>query len=155
MLKGTRRTFAGDDAQLAAFGIGQNLSNAVTCELIRVAKCARDQLTGTPPKIVLKGVIAAEITAIATLADAYDQANWAQSQAQQTASTLLQDLRPSSNKTSTPPAANSTSPPTWPPPASQNERRPPKPFGLQPGRLLVCHQISHCLPCSLENCGRI
>ena len=93
ILKGARRTFAGDDAQRAAFGIGQNLSNAVTGELIRVAKYARDQLTGTPPKIVLKGVIQAEITAIATQADAYDQANWAQSQAQQTASALLQDLR--------------------------------------------------------------
>lgn len=93
ILKGARRTFAGDDAQRAAFGIGQNLSNAVTGELIRYAKYARDQLTGTPPKIVLKGVIAAEIIAIATLTDAYDQAHWAQSQAQQTASALLQDLR--------------------------------------------------------------
>ncbi|MBK8095434.1 MAG: hypothetical protein IPK32_26575 [Verrucomicrobiaceae bacterium] len=46
ILKGTRRSFAGDDAQRAAFGIGQSLSNAVT-----------------PPKIVLKGVIAAESTA--------------------------------------------------------------------------------------------
>ena len=93
ILKGACRTFAGDVAQRAAFGIGQNLSNADTAELIRVAKYARDQLTGTPSKIVLKGVIAAEITAIATQADAYDHANWAQAQAQQTASALLQDLR--------------------------------------------------------------
>jgi len=93
ILKGARRTFPNDDAQRAAFGIGQNLSNAITGELIRYAKYARDQLTGTPPKIVLKGVIATEITAIATQADAYDQANWAQAQAQQTASALLQDLR--------------------------------------------------------------
>lgn len=50
-------------------GIGQNLSNAVTGEFIRVAKYALDQLTGTPPKNVLKGVIQAEITAIVTQAD--------------------------------------------------------------------------------------
>ncbi|MFN0079697.1 MAG: hypothetical protein ACKVY0_24805 [Prosthecobacter sp.] len=93
ILKGARRTFASDDAQRAAFGIGHNLSNAITGEVLRHAEYARDQLTGTPPKIVLKGVIATEITAIATLADKYKNADWAQAQAQQTASALLQDLR--------------------------------------------------------------
>ena len=93
ILKGVRRTFPDSDAQRAAFGIGQNLSNADTGELVRVAKYARDQLTGTPAKIVLKGVIAAEVAAIATLADKYEQADWAQSQAQQKASDLLLKLR--------------------------------------------------------------
>lgn len=93
ILKGARRTFANDAAQRAAFGIGQNLRNAATLELIRVAKYARDQLTGAPPQIILKGVIPAETAAIATLAGAYDQADWAQGQAQQNASALLQQLR--------------------------------------------------------------
>lgn len=93
ILKGARRTFANSDSQRSAFGIGQNLSNADTTELLRVATYARDQLTGSPPAIVLKGVIAAEITVIATLVSQYDQANWAQGQAKQAASALLQELR--------------------------------------------------------------
>jgi len=93
ILKGARRTLVDSDAQRAAFGIGANLSNADSGELIRVAKYARDQLTGTPPAIVLKGVIAAEITAIATLATKYGSADWAQSQAQQKATDLLLKLR--------------------------------------------------------------
>ncbi len=93
ILKGARRTFANSDAQRAQFGIGKNLANADTTELLRVATYTKEQLTGTPPKIVLKGVIAAEITAIATLVTKYAQANWAQGQAQQTASQLLDQLR--------------------------------------------------------------
>lgn len=93
ILKGARRTFAHDAAQRAAFGINKNLSNADIDELIRYAKYARDQLTGTPPKIVLKGALATEITAIATLASAYEKTDWATSQAQGKASAILQDLR--------------------------------------------------------------
>jgi len=93
ILKGVRRTFAHSDAQRASFGIGQNLSNADTTELLRVATYTSDQLTGTPPKTVLKGILPAEITAIATLVNKYDQANWAQGQAQHAASQLLDQLR--------------------------------------------------------------
>ena len=93
ILKGVRRTFANSDAERSAFGIGQNLSNADTAELLRFAKYARDQLSGTPPKAVLKGVLATEIAAIATLADKYEAAGWAQGQAQQKASDLLLKLR--------------------------------------------------------------
>jgi len=93
ILKGARRAFPHSGAQRTAFGIGQNLANADTTELLRVATYARDQLTGTPPKILLKGLLPAEITALATLVSKYDQANWARGQAQQAASQLLDQLR--------------------------------------------------------------
>ncbi|MFN0079997.1 MAG: hypothetical protein ACKVY0_26320 [Prosthecobacter sp.] len=91
ILKGARFTFPDDEAQRTAFGKG--IANASGADLHRYATYASQQLTGTPPKIKLRGVIAAEIQAVADLAAKYKDADWAHTQAKGDASELLAKLR--------------------------------------------------------------
>ena len=91
ILKGARFTFPDDDAQRTAFG--KNIANASGADLLRYATYASQQLTGTPPKIKLRGVIADEIRAVADLAAKYKDADWTHTQAVGDASELLAKLR--------------------------------------------------------------
>ena len=89
---GARRTFTSDPAQKKAFGIGSGLTTQSLDDLIALSVYADSQLSskeGQPAKVKLKGVSAAEISAIATLAAEYGQADTQQSDAQQKAAELL------------------------------------------------------------------
>lgn len=92
---GAKRTFADDAAQKKAFGIGTGLTTLSVDDLIALAVYADSQIStknGQPAKVKLKGVTAHEITAIATLATQYGQADTQQSDAQQKAAALLLQL---------------------------------------------------------------
>jgi len=97
ILKGAKRTYPDGSAERAAYGIGQSLPNKSAADLLTYAKYASDQLSpgagGTAPKDKLKGVTAAEIAAIATLVQNYKDADWAQADAQKSASELLALLK--------------------------------------------------------------
>ena len=92
---GAKRTFADDPAQKKAFGIGNGLTTPSLDALIALAVYADSQLSskeGKPAKMKLKGVSAAEISAIATLAAQYGDAASQQSDAQKKAAELLLKL---------------------------------------------------------------
>lgn len=92
---GAKRTFTDDPAQKKAFGIGSGLTTQSIDDLIALAVYADSQLSskeGKPAKVKLKGVSAAEISAIAILAAKYGQADSQQSDAQKKAAELLLKL---------------------------------------------------------------
>ncbi len=94
VLKGARRTYADGSAERKAYGIGADLPNQSAADLLTHAKYADSQLSpgdnGAAPKDKLKGVTAAEI---AGLVQAYQNADWAQADAQKSAAQLLALLK--------------------------------------------------------------
>jgi len=97
ILKGARRTFPEDSSERGAYGIGEDLANRSTVDLLRIAHFAFNQLisaTGyAPPAAVLKGVLLNEIIVVGALHGRYRQADWAQEDGQQSAEELLAELR--------------------------------------------------------------
>jgi hypothetical protein len=97
IIKGARRKYPDGSAERRAYGIGTRLSTTSTQTLLATAIYAYGQLgTGennAPPKVVLKGVLPAEIAALHTLAEKYKTADWAQADAQKAATELLSKLR--------------------------------------------------------------
>lgn len=97
ILKGARRTFPEDSPERTAYGIGEDLVNRSTVDLLRIAKYAFNQLisdTGyAAPKAVLKGVLTNEIVIVGALHGRYRQADWAQEDQEQNAEQILAELR--------------------------------------------------------------
>ncbi len=96
IVKGARRKYPSGAPERAAYGVGANLSSASTADLYTAAVYSAAQLSpgtgNTPPKDILPGVRATEITVIAQLAETYKTANFAQSDAQKDSAKLLSQL---------------------------------------------------------------
>ena len=97
ILKGARRSHADLSAERKAYGIGEGVSSHSTQDLLDLAVYAFGQLApgvgNTPAKDKLKGVLPEEIAALDTLRIKYENANWAQGDAETKAVALLAKLK--------------------------------------------------------------
>ena len=97
VIKGARRKYRDGSAERRAYGIGARLSSASIRTLFDTAVYAHSQLApgegGAAPKDKLKGVLPTEIAAVSALAVKYKDADWAQADAQRSASETLSLLR--------------------------------------------------------------
>ena len=97
MLKGARRSHPDGSAERKAYGIGTAISSHSTSDLLALVLYVSDQLQAVPsgaaPEDKLKGVLPAEIAALALLHKKYKNADWAQGDAETQAAQLLAKLK--------------------------------------------------------------